>query len=215
MPRLLQWVKTALIGREPPSAKLVPWTDRRAIVNHRSSDQDKPSSRMRLRHEDATASSQSSLSAANQTELIDSLLTTALWIAGSWFVGERAYRDDVVHEHGFLSRRDRSVNWKGGRLLVVWPLHRCFGNSLFLFCSNQSLDYPCFRPRNLVKSGYGQLSIQNCERCAKEGILAVPEHPAAIVMFRAFDVDHGRMCAFNVSKLVRREPETTQLLGSK
>jgi hypothetical protein len=46
------------------------------------------------------APSQSPLSAAIQTKLIDSLLTGVLWIAGFWFVEGRAYRDDVVHEHG-------------------------------------------------------------------------------------------------------------------
>jgi hypothetical protein len=44
---------------ETPSAEFVPWTDRRAIVNRRSNDQDKPSLRMRQRNRGSKRRAQS------------------------------------------------------------------------------------------------------------------------------------------------------------
>jgi hypothetical protein len=86
-------------------------------VNRRSGDEDKPSSHTRVRHENAAAPSQSPLSAAIQSKLIDSLLTRALWIAafGSSKVGRigmTSYTStDVISVLGYRHPKQLYERW--------------------------------------------------------------------------------------------------------
>jgi hypothetical protein len=80
---------------------------RAAILAHNEkscSDEDKPSSHTRVRHENAAAPSQSPLSAAIQSKLIDSLLTRVLWIA--------AFGSSKVGRIGMTSYTSTDVNFR-------------------------------------------------------------------------------------------------------
>ncbi len=59
------------------------------------------------------------------------------------------------------------------------------------------------------------MRVQNRERYAKAGILAVLERPAVIAMFGGIQLHHRRMCAFDVSELVWPESKAAKFFRNQ